>query len=81
MNRRLLAGGAIVVWQEGDQTIIHHKNGLTLQLTTAEAQDLKTWFYEQDATWAERAEFESQQRMEKEMRVTREMLGELRDRR
>ena len=70
MNKRLLAGGDILVWQEEDKTVIHHKNGLTLQLTAEETQDLKMWLNEQDVAWAERAEWLDRQHMEQEKNIS-----------
>ncbi len=64
MDKRQLANGAITVWLDGDETIIHHANGLTLALTAEETRQLRVWIEEQDGAWEERAELESLQRME-----------------
>ncbi len=66
MDKRQLAGGAITVWLDGDETIIHHANGLTLALTAEETRQLRVWIEEQDGAWEERTELESLQRMERE---------------
>jgi len=66
MNRRQLANGKIMVWMDGNATIIHHANGLTLALTEEEARELLQWLGEQDATSVERAEFLNWQQMERE---------------
>ena len=54
MDKRQLADGMVTVWMEGDKTIIHHANGLTLELTEAETSELRGWLNDQDAKWAER---------------------------
>jgi hypothetical protein len=66
MNKQQLAGGVITVWLDGDETIIHHANGLTLALTAEETRQLRVWIEEQDRDWEERAELENLQRMERE---------------
>lgn len=66
LQRQQLANGNISVWLDGNETVIHHANGLTIALTEQEAQELRAWLDEQDATWAERQEFLELQRMEQE---------------
>lgn len=66
MSKRQLANGAITVWMDGEQRVIHHANGLTIALTEGEAFALKQWLDEQDTLWEERAEFLNLQRMEQE---------------
>ncbi len=46
MEKRQLAGGQITVWQEGENMIIDHANGLTIELTHAETEALFAWMNE-----------------------------------
>jgi hypothetical protein len=43
MEKHRLANGAITTWREGDKTILHHANGLTLAMTPQEADELLFW--------------------------------------
>jgi hypothetical protein len=66
MDKQQLANGQVTVWQDGNETVIHHANGLTISLTAEEARALRAWLETQDAAWEERAEFENRQRLERE---------------
>lgn len=43
LPKKQLASGDISVWQEGTHAIIHHKAGLTIDLTQEEHFDLLEW--------------------------------------
>lgn len=46
-EKKTLAGGNIRIWQDQDETIIHHTNELTIALTPEEATELLAWLQQQ----------------------------------
>ena len=46
MEKQQLANGQIIVCEEGEDMIIDHANGLTIELTHAETEALFAWMNE-----------------------------------
>jgi hypothetical protein len=47
-ERHQLAGGPITVWLQNEKVVMHHANGLTLELSPQERADFLTWLTQQE---------------------------------